>query len=68
MGAPVCHEPVTGSKMFVFGRPWLLLSAPPATSSRPSARKSCPAQNKSEGLGTAVKAPVAGSQIWGSPT
>src|SRR5688572_17208173 len=67
MGGPASHEAVRKSKMLVLGRPRLGLICPPATSSRPSGRKSCPPQNTSEGLGTAVKLPVAGSHTWGAP-
>ena len=40
---------------------------PPATSSRPSARNAWPAQKNRSGLGTAVKALVAGFQTRGVP-
>src|SRR2546429_2643494 len=67
IGGPVCHEPVLGSNRFVFGRPSPSVMCPPATRSRPSGRKSWPAQNSHEGLGTAVKVPVLGSHTCGSP-
>src|SRR5690349_2876203 len=40
---------------------------PPATSSRPSGRNVWPEQNRSDGLGTEVNVPVAGSHSWGPP-
>src|SRR6267378_483723 len=67
IGGPLVQEALTGSNTVEFGRPLPSSMCPPATSSRPSGRKSCPAQNSHAGLGAAVKAPVAGSQICGSP-
>jgi len=59
---------VVGSNTFVFGNPRSLSRCPPATSRRPSGRKSWPAQNSSEGAGIAVKLPVAGSHTCVSPS
>ena len=67
IGGPTCQEWVTGSNRLVLGRPCPSVMCPPATSSRPSGRKSWPAQHNHDGLGTAVKLPVAGSHTCGSP-
>src|SRR5437588_1595124 len=67
MAGPTCQLRLTASNRLAFGRPCPSVMCPPATSSRPSGRKSWPAQNSHEGLGTAVKLPVAGSHTCGSP-
>src|SRR5437870_2330604 len=61
------EDPVAEWNTFPFGSPWSLVMCPPATNSRPSGRKSWPAQNNPDGAGTAVNPPVSGSHTCGSP-
>src|SRR5438445_2111035 len=67
IGGRACQVLVAGSNTLVLGNPWRSLICPPATSKRPSGRKSWPAQNTRDGAGTAENTPVAGSHTWASP-